>query len=65
MFTSTVMAFKMSEIAKSLLFSPDNSKALVTVWEISLSKRGRSHRFLAENGIFNSLWTLLFVRYCG
>ena len=47
------------------LFLPDNSKKLVTVWAISLSKRGRSHLFLAEDGMFNRLWTLLFVSYYG
>ena len=40
MFTSRVMAFKMSEMA--IFFSPDNSKILVTSWAISLSTRGRS-----------------------
>ena len=40
LFTSRVMAFKMSEMA--IFFSPDNSKILVTIWAISLSTRGRS-----------------------
>ena len=53
MFTSRVMAFKMSEIAN--LFSPDNSRKLVTVWAISLCTHGRSNRVLAENGMFNRL----------
>ena len=56
MFTSRVMAFKMSEMA-IFLFFPDNIKKLVTVWAISLSKRGRSHQFLAEDGMFNRPWT--------
>ena len=40
-----------------LFFSPDNRKNLVTVWEISLRTPGRSYRVLAENGMFNRLWT--------
>ena len=47
----------------SRVFSPDNSKKLVTVWEISLCTSGRSHRVLAENDMFNRLSTQLFVRH--
>ena len=48
MFTSRVMAFKMSEMANFIYF------LLITVWAISLCTSGRSHRVLAENGMFNS-----------
>ena len=37
----------------SKVFSPDNSKKLVTVWAISLCTLGRSHQVLAEKGMFN------------
>ena len=57
MFTPRVRVFKMSEIANLFVFSADNSKKLVTVWEIYLSTAGRSYRVLAENGVVNRLWT--------
>ena len=41
----------------SKVFFPDDSKKLVTVWAISLCTCGRSHRVLAENGMFNGPWT--------
>ena len=42
MFTFLVMVFKMSEIAIFFfVFSADNSKTFVTVWEIYLSAQGR------------------------
>ena len=57
MFTPRVRVFKMSEIANLFVFSADNNKKLVTVWEIYLSTAGRSYRVLAENGVVNRLWT--------
>ena len=56
MFTSRAMALKMSEMA-IFVFSPDNSKKLVTVSAISVSRRGRSHQFVAKNSMFIRLWT--------
>ena len=57
MFTSRVITFKMSEIANYFCVLLIKSKKFVRVWAISLSIRGRSHRVLAENGMFNRLWT--------
>ena len=52
MFASRVMTFKMSEMANYFYFLLITPKKLVTVWAISLKTRGRSHRVLAENGMF-------------
>ena len=41
MFTSIVTVLKMSEIAIYFVFSTDNSKTLVAVWEIYLSTQRR------------------------
>ena len=56
MFTPIVMVFKMSEIAGFFVFSADNSKNVVTVWEKYLSKQ-RRYWLIAENCMANRLWT--------
>ena len=55
MFTPIPMVFKISEIAGFFLFSADNSKTFVTVWEIYLSTQ-RRYSVIAENGMLNRLW---------
>ena len=47
---------------KFFVFSADNSRKFVAVWAIYLSTHD-SYRVIAENGMVNSLWTYLFVRY--
>ena len=56
MFTPIVMVLKMSEVAIFFVFSADNSKKFVTVWEIYLSAQER-YWVIAENGMVNRLWT--------
>ena len=41
----------------SLLFSADDSKTSVTVWENILSSPERSYWVLSENGIVDRLWS--------
>ena len=48
MFTSRVMTYKMSEMANFFHFLLIIAKKLVTVWAISLSISGRSHRIFSE-----------------
>ena len=54
MFTPIVMALKISEVAIFFVFSADNSKKAVTVWEVYLSAQ-RRYEVVAENDMVNRL----------
>ena len=59
MFTSIVMVFKMSEIAIYFVFSAENSKKFVTVWEIYLSTKEDNIELLQK-----MLWLIGFGLNC-
>ena len=57
MFIPIVMVFIISEITDFLYFLVITANNFVTVWEIYLSAHGRNYWVIAENGMFNRLWT--------